>query len=262
MIEQSKLELISAAIDGELDADDRVELDLLLESSEEARELKSELESLDSLLKDVPELKPSDLLHSQIMARVKPVKPQRTSSALNWVLPLIPGYGLRYAIAAAAGALVVAIFISSQSMQPDMIDLKDLVGTMAPDKASGDAHIVDSFALREEGLVTLVQLRLNGTDLLLDIDADTTQRLDISVDLSGTGLWPDALAQIDGRSESISIIGQVLQIETLGEQRLTILLGRVDDAAFTGEAKITLEFSSEGKLHQRGTLTATMKGAR
>lgn len=259
MTEQSKLELISAAIDGELDADDQVELDLLLESSAEARELKSELESLDSLLKDVPELKPSDLLHAQIMARVKP---QRTSSALGWVLPLIPGYGLRYAIAAAAGALVVAIFISSQSMQPDMIDLKDLVGTMAPDKASGDAHIVDSFAFREEGLVTLVQLRLNGTDLLLDINADTTQRLDISVDLSGTGLWPDALAQIDGRSESISIVGQVLQIETLGKQRLTILLGRVDDAAFTEEAKITLEFSSEGKLHQRATLTATMKGAR
>ena len=259
MTEQSKLELISAAIDGELDANDRVELDLLLESSEEARELKSELESLDSLLKDVPALKPSDLLHAQIMARVKS---QRTSSAFDWVLPLIPGYGLRYAIAAATGALVVAIFISSQSMQPDMIDLRDLVGTMAPDNASGDANIVDSFAIREEGLVTLVQLRLNGTDLLLDIDSDTTQRLDISVDLSGTGLWPDALAQIDGRSESISIIGQVLQIETLGKQRLTILLGRVDDAAFTGEAKITLEFSSEGKLHQRGTLTATIKGAR
>jgi hypothetical protein len=210
-------------------------------------------------LKDVPALEPSDLLHGQIMARVKP---QRTFSALDWVLPLIPGYGLRYAIAAAAGALVVAIFISSQTMQPGMIDISDLVGTMAPDRASSDANIVDSFAIREEGLVALVQLRLNGSDLLLDIDADTTQRLDISVDLGGTSLWPDALAQIDGRSESISIIGQVLQIETLGEQRLTILLGRVDDAAFTGEAKIRLEFSSEGKLHQRGTLTATMKGAR
>lgn len=259
MTEQSKLELVSAAIDGELDADDRVELRLLLESSEKARELKSELEKLDSLLKDVPILEPSKSLHAQIMARVKP---QRMASALDWLRPLIPGYGLRYAIAAATGALVVAVFISSQSMQPGTIDFKDLVGTMAPDNASGNANIIDSFAVREEGLVTLVQLRFNGTDLLLDIDADTTQRLDISVDLSGTGLWPDALAQIDGRSESISIVGQVLHIETLGKQRLTILLGRVDDAAFTGEAKITLEFSSEGKLHQRGTLTATMKGAR
>ena len=259
MTEEQKLELISAAIDGELDADDRVELGLLLESSEEARELKSELEKLDSLLKDVPVLEPSESLHAQIMARVNS---QRMPSALNWARPLIPGAGLRYAIAAAAGALVVAIFISSQSMQPGTIEFKDLVGTMAPDKASGDANIVDSFAVREKGLVTLVQLRLNGADLLLDIDADTTQRLDISVDLGGTGLWPDALAQIDGRSESISIIGQVLRIETLGKQRLTILLGRVDDAAFTGEAKITLEFSSEGKLRQRATLRATMKGAR
>ncbi len=259
MTEEQKLELISAAIDGELDADDRVELGLLLESSEEARELKSELEKLDSLLKDVPVLEPSESLHAQIMNRVNA---QRMPSVLNWARPLIPGDGLRYAIAAAAGALVVAIFISSQSMQPGTIEFKDLVGTMAPDNASADSNIIDSFAVREECFVTQVQLRLNDTDLLLDIDADTTQRLDISVDLGGTGLWPDALAQIDGRSESISIIGQVLQIETLGKQRLTILLGRVDDAAVTGEAKITLEFSSEGKLRQRATLRATMKGAR
>ena len=255
----AKLELISAAIDGELDAEGQVELGLLLESSEEARELKSELEKLDSLLKDVPVLEPSESLHAQIMANVKL---QRQPSVLNWARPLVPGEGLRYAIAAAAGALVVAIFISNQSMQPGTIDFEDLVGTMAPDNASADSNIIDSFAVREEGLESLVQLRLNGTDLLLDIDADTTQRLEISVDLGGTGLWPHALAQIDGRSESISITGQGLQIETLGKQRLTILLGRVDDAAFTGEAKIALEFSSEGKLHQRGALTASMKGVR
>ena len=133
---------------------------------------------------------------------------------------------------------------------------------MSPDKDAADANIIDSFAVSAEGIESLVRLRLSGTELFLDIDADTTERLDISVDLGGAGLWPNAFAQIDGRSESISIVGHVVRIEALGKQRLTILLRRVDDAAFTGEAKIALEFSSEGKLHQRGALTATMKGAR
>ena len=262
MTDQRELELISAALDGELDADERVELGLLLESSEEARELKSELEKLDSLLKEVPELEPSGSLHARIMAQANPQAAQSKPSMLNWVRPLIPGVGFRYAIAAAAAALLVAVLISNRPMHPEPIDFDDVVGTVAPDQASADANIIDSFAVREEGLNGLVQLRLNGSDLLLDIDADTTHRIDILVDLGGAGLWPDALAQIDGRSESIAIVGQILRIEALGKHRLTVLLRHVDDVAFNGEAKITLEFSSEGKLLQRGSLTATLKGVR
>lgn len=257
-----ELELISAAIDGELDVDEQVELDLLLESSEEAREFKAELEQLDSLLKDVPNLAPPESLHARIMAHAKPQRVQSNSSILDWLRPLKPGAGLRYAMAAAAGALLAVVFINTQPMLPGTNDFADLVGTMAPDIASADANIIDSFAVREEGLESLVQLRLSGNVLFLDIHVDTAERLDISVDLGGAGLWPDALAQIDGHFESIAIFGQALQIEALGTQRLTILLRRVDDATFAGDAKITLEFSREGKLLQRGALTATLTGVR
>ncbi len=257
-----ELELISAAIDGELDVDEQVELDLLLESSEEAREFKAELEQLDSLLKDVPDLAPPESLHAHIMANARPQRVQSKRSTLDRLRPLIPGAGLRYAMAVAAGALLAVVFINTQPMLPDTSDFADLVGTMAPDIASADANIIDSFAVREEGLESLVQLRLSGSVLFLDILVDTAERLDISVDLGGAGLWPDALAQIDGHFESIAIAGQALQIEALGKQRMTILLRRVDDAAFAGEATITLEFSSEGRLLQRGALTATLEGVR
>lgn len=257
-----ELEMISAAIDGELDVDERVELDLLLESSEEAREFKTELEQMVSLLNSVPDLAPPESLHTRIMAHAIPQRAQSKRSTLDRLRPLIPGAGLRYAIAASAGALLALVFINTQPMLSGTNDFADLVGTMAPDIASADANIIDSFAVREEGLESLVQLRLSGNVLFLDIHVDTADRLDISVDLGGAGLWPDALAQIDGHFESIAIFGQALQIEALGTQRLTILLRRVDDAAFAGDAKITLEFSSEGKLLQRGSLTATLTGVR
>ena len=262
MTDQRELELISAAVDGELGIDERVEVDLLLESSEEAREFKAELEQLVSLLKGVPDLAPPESLHGHIMADDNVQRLQSKLSTLDRLRPLIPGAGLRYAMAAAAGALLAMVFINTQPMLPGTTDFADLVGTMAPDTASADANIIDSFAVREEGLESLVQLRLSGSVLILDIHVDTAERLDISVDLGGAGLWPDALAQIDGHFESIAIAGQALQIQALGMQRLTILLRRVDDAAFAGDAKITLEFSSEGKMLQRGALTATLTGVR
>ena len=262
MTDQRELELISAAIDGELDADERAELDLLLESSAEARELNGELEKLDSLLKEVPDLEPSASLHARIMAQAKPRQVQSKSSMGNWAAILSPVAGFRYAVAVSAGALLVGIFIGIRSVPPDTIDVVDIVGTVAPESVPADANIVDSFAIREEGLESLVQLRLSGSDYFLDIDSDTTQRLDIFVDLGGAGLWPDAMAQTDGQSEAIAVAGQILRIEALGKQRLSVLLRHVDDVAVNGEAKITFEFSSEGKLLQRGSLTATLKGVR
>ena len=262
MTDQRELELISAAVDGELGIDERVEVDLLLESSEEARDFKAELQQLVSLLKDITEVEPPESLHAHILADAEAQRVPSKPSILDRLRPLIPGAGLRYAIAAAGGALLALVFINTQPMLPDTTDFADLVGTMAPDTASADANITDSFAVSEEGLESVVQLRLSGSVLYLDIHVDTAERLDISVDLGGAGLWPDALAQIDGHFESIAIAGQALQIQALGMQRLTILLRRVDDAAFAGDAKITLEFSSEGKMLQRGALTATLTGVR
>ncbi len=260
MTDQRGLELVSAAIDGELDIDERAELDLLLESSEEARDFKAELEQLDSLLKDVPDLEPPESLLADIVANVIPKPVQSESSILDWLRPLVPGTGLRYVMAVAAGAILAAVFIENQSMLTDTADFADLVGTMAPNVSSTDADIIESFAFREDGIESLVQLRYSGSALRLDIYTETAVPLDIAIDVGDTGLRPYALAQIEGVSESIAIAGQALQIKTLGTQQLTVLLRRVDDAALAGEAKIELEFSSEGTLLQRGSLTATLEG--
>ena len=256
MKNRREMELISAAIDGALDLDEQAEVDLLLETSKEARELKAELEELDSVLNDVPDLEPPESLHANVLAHVKLKPAPGEDSILDWLRTAVPGVGLRYALAVATGALVVAVFFGNQSMITESIDLADLVGTMAPDVASANEEIIDSFAISEAGLTGLIQLRRRESAFLLDIHSESEVPVDISVDVGGAGLWPDALAQIEGRTESIAIAGQALQFEVLGTQRMTILLRRVDGAALAGEANITLEFSSKGILLQRGSLTA------
>jgi hypothetical protein len=258
MTDDRELELVSAALDGELSNSDQSELDTLLEKSTDARQLKSDLDQLDSLLSSVPDLEPPASLHASLMSQTKAA--QRGNSVIRWLLRILPGDGLRYAVAAAAGALVVAVFFNDQTIFLDETDISDLVGTMAPVNLSADAILVDSFLVRGDGLEGVVQLQISEGVMVLVVRVDAVKPVDVSVDLTGAGLEPDAVAQIDSEFESITITGQALRMRAVGQQKMSILLRRVNNTAFAGEATITLEFSSEGKLLQRGSLTATLKG--
>ena len=237
MTDERNLELVSAGVDGELNGDEQIELNSLLESSAEARELQSELEELDSLLKNVPDIEPPSSLHAQIMARVEQQPIKTEPSAISWWRDLMPGAGLRYALATGAGALIALIVVGGVPSVPSTIDYSGLVGTMSPGTDLGSTEILDSFSFHQEGLESLIQLRLSGGIAFLDIQANSEQPLDISV--------------VPGDA------GQAVQVQALGQQRLTILLHREDDAVHSGEARITLEISSEGKLLDQGELKAT-----
>jgi hypothetical protein len=237
MTDERILELVSAGVDGELNGDEQIELNSLLESSAEARELQSELEELDSLLSNVPDIEPPSSLHAQIMARVEQQSTKTKSSAVSWWRDLMPGAGLRYALATGAGALIALIVVGGVPSVPNTVDYSDLVGTMSPGTDLGSTEILDSFSFRQEGLESRIQLRLSRGIAFLDILANTEQPLDISVDPGDAG--------------------QAVQVQALGQQRLTILLHREDDAVRNGEARITLEISSEGKLLEQGELKAS-----
>ena len=229
-----ELELVSAAIDGDLGTGDQAKLNALLENSMEARKFKSDLEQLDSLMSNIPDLEPPKALYSSITARTQATG--RNASIMEWLRALQPSAGLRYALAAAVGALVVAVLFDGQTMLLDETDITDLVGTMAPVNASAGANIVDSFSIRGDGLESLVQLQRREEFMLLVVRVDAVAPIDILVDFAGAGLVPDAVSQINSEFESIVIGGQALQMRALGRQRMSILLRRVDDTAFAGEA--------------------------
>lgn len=258
MTDEQKLELISAGLDGVLDDDEREQLDKLLQESDEARELNAEFEQLDSLLSDIPEVEPPASLHAQIMAQAAP-RPQREKekfSVAEFLRGLLPGAGIKYVLATGAGALMALVYLGGQPMNPGAIDYSDLVGTMSPEAAVSDTDLLDSYSFGGEGFEGLVQLRLSGGMAIIDVSTDTDESLNISADFSAAGLWPEAVAQIDGRPESVAIAGQAVQVQTNGQQQLTILLRRADGAEPAEEAEISLEISSEGELLDRGVLKA------
>lgn len=254
MTDDNKLELVSAAIDGELDDGEQRELDVLLNSSKEARDLKADLEQLDSMLKGVPELDPPESLHASIMAETEPRPAPGKSSAFDWLLQSLPGAGLRYALAAAAGAIVAAVIITTPPPQSASMDIADLVGTMAP---GAGANVLASFSYDEGEVDCTVQLRLSDGRLFLDIQADTVEPLDIAVSLDGAGLWPQAMAQFEGQHRSIAFTGQEFELQAQGRQRTSILLRRIDERTSHGKADITIQYSIAGRLLRQGVLEAT-----
>lgn len=248
------LELVSAAADDELNGEDHAELNRMIESSPEARKFKEQLDQMDSLLKEIPELDPPASLHSRIMAQVMPQSAQSEASILEWIRSLRPGAGLRYAIAASAGAMLVLIILDGKQLSSETADVSDVVGSMVPVSNSENLEIIDGFSLVEEGFESQIQLERSNGVLFLNVEVDAATPLDILVDMSGAGLQPDAVAQVQSNFESITVTGQTLDMRAAGEQRLTVALRRVDDAALASDARITLEFSSDGKLLKHAVL--------
>ena len=256
MTDERQLELISAGLDGVLDDDEREQLDKLLQESDEARELNAEFEQLDSLLSDMPEVEPPASLRAQIMAQAAPRPEKKKFSMADFLQGLLPGAGIKYVLATGAGALMALVFLGGQPMEPGTIDYSELVGTMAPDAAVGNPDLLDSYSFGGDGFEGLIQLRLSGGMAFIDVSTDTDESLNIAADFSAAGLWPEAVAHISGRPESVAIAGQAVQVQTNGEQQLTILLRRADGTEPAEQAEISLEVSSEGELLDRGVLKA------
>jgi hypothetical protein len=253
MTDSNNLELVSAALDRRLDLDEQAELDLLLESSAEARALQSEFENLESMLEAAPEVEPPAWLQHQVLAQAKPEPATGDPSVGHWLGQMLPGTGLRYALAASAGAIVAAFIFYSPARLSGDLDLTDLAGTMAPMSAHSGENIVDAFTFQEN----TVQLRRGANAMFLDIQTSGAGAISIAVDLSESGLWPDVSAQVEGRPESFTIAGQALQLKSEGQHRLTVLLRRDENAAHADDAGITLEFTGNGGLLQQARLKAT-----
>jgi hypothetical protein len=250
-------ELLDVAADRELSDEEQAELEQLLQASPESRHrFRLELERIDAILRNIPNVAPPQMLHEQIMARVAlpTVKPSpRSPQASNWLGSLNPFIALRYGMAAAAGLILAVVFYESRGISRPA-DLTELVGSMAPKGERSAADVLDTYAFRADGIDCLLSLERRNGMLLLDIDVDADAPVDISVDLASAGVRLEALAQMEHSLESIETDGRILRMRAQGRRQLTALLQPAGESG-QGEGPMNLEFSVKGRLLQRGSLT-------
>lgn len=245
--------LLSAAADNDLDAEEQAELDHLIESSPQARQVADELQRIDDFLHGADELDVPDSLHEKILDSIEVPAASRVVPLGRPAIPAV----FRYGLAAAAGLLLAVTFYESRTPSEGAQDFSELVGTMAPGRVVTDASIVDTYDFRADGFTSLAQLQRRDGELFLDIRIDAVKPLDIAVNIAPSGIWPGALAQLEDRFESISIADSSLRVRASGKRRLTVLLSNAASGEAAAAARIEIEFLSEGRLLERGLLQAT-----
>lgn len=255
-------ELLSAGADGDLTDGERDELATLIRESADTRKLQAQLDQMEDILASVPDVEPPATLSEQIIRaakqRIRPNNKAKSQSNIlpDWLYPIRWGAVFRYSASTAFGALLVMALYESQPNYGPSANITEMVGTMAADADDIDLTLLDRYSFATTSFSSIVRLERRNDALVLDIRIDTSDLVEVAVDFEDSGLEIEALAQTNSNFESIQFADQVLRVKGRGQRRFAVLLRSQSNSTSTSEAKITLEYSSNGNLLQQGTLSS------
>jgi len=231
MLEERAMHLINASLDGELTPAETEELDAILESSSEAREMKAEFQRLTNLLDSTPQLEPPLDLSQRILNQLAPSKKAALSLAgmFQNFQPATAG------MAFAAGLLATVMVYEMTPGHDSAADTTGMVGTMVAGQQNQSIIEVDRLSVAQTGLNGTVSLRENGDIYVIEIDLESDESTEIEIAFAEAGLSFGGIAHaLPGgmaADESFEISGGTLRVENHGVQAFTIFL---PDAASDG----------------------------
>lgn len=249
MISERILELINADIDGELRPEDQSELDAALESSAEARAVKSELQKLSNLMDNLPPEQPPRGLGSQIARNIELPESGSSfslSSLFSSFQPATAG------VAFAAGLLLAAGFYEFSSVRVVPGDSASMVGTMIAGKGSAPEFLKNDMQLKGDGFSGTISLRETSGIYILNFDLESEINTEVKVGLDKTGFAFGGFAEIQGDEnkvlESVMISGGALRVLNQGHQQFAVFL-REDEAGKPVQPEsISIDFLSSDRL--------------
>jgi len=260
MLDNHSIELINAGVDGELSAEQLEELDTLLNSSPEARELHGEMLRLSNFLDALPDLPPPPELKHQILGKIKMPGNSARFSLRGLFASFQP---LATATAFAAGLMVAIGFYEMAPHQFSTGDLDKMVGTAVENQQAGKA----AFSGRQQGQLVLDEEWISGTVSLqetkglyvLNFNLDSSAGVEVGLALNEAGLAFAGIAQEPGQhgsvNEEFKVSGGTLRVGNQGRQSFVIFLRTT--AQKDSSKEINIEFSNGEKRVVMGLSTAS-----
>ncbi len=207
---------------------------------------------LEELLSAAPLVEPPPDLTERILAAVRLPGQGRQNPPGRWWHALISPALPRYGLAAAAGALAVAMAYEMHSPLLDVPDLSQVTGTLLPASSTGSDAVLDTVVLDAGNVHSIARLRQRDGELVFDVRFDADAVIKVDVDLGRQDLAFEALAHAPGSGPSIRMTDNRLTIDGQGRQSVAALLR--GDAAAVRTAEIRILFTSKGHTLKEGVL--------
>ena len=242
MLSEREIYLINADIDGELGAGEKDELDAILESSLEARAMRSELQRLANLLDAVPAAQPPPKLAGRILDTLAP-EPKRARFLMDLLTPFRP---VPVGLAFAAGLLLSISMYHGEDSAVRITDTENLTGTMLA-RPGEPGTPLDSFVLREPGLSGVVALRSGQDEWVLEIDLESTGPTEITIALESAGLGFGGISVAKPKSAEMAgfyeFANGTLRVVSESMQTLSVRMPVVS-AKSAGDREIRIDLSA------------------
>jgi len=245
-IEQKYQDLINAALDGEIGADENTELEAFLADSAEGRALHDELSSLCHVLDSVDEEAPPVHLRHVIMNSIP--KPPATEPSPGFLQTLFAVPALRYALSFAAGVfLALSAVNSGQVSDRAFDDVAGLVGTVAEPI---NATLASSVAVDELDVAGTVSLRSAGSLMILDFDLVSKDQIEVEADYTDPSIWFNGFAQMPGEGTTVSAESGRVRLGVAGKRRYAVYLHNQGNR----ETTVRLRFLADGEVVHEASL--------
>jgi len=253
MLEERTLYLINADIDGELTADERADLDVILESSNEARAMRAELLRLSNLLESLPEQLPPPELSKQIFNKLAPQQRASNFSLSGLFASFQPATA---GLAFAAGLLITVGFYELSPNGQSLSETASMVGTMVASQPGSPDLLKNDVLLKGDGFTGTVSLRSTDGVYVLNFDLDSENMTEIEVGLDKTGLsfggFAETRSDADKVFETVTMSGGTLRVVNQGRQQFAVFLRVISHEQAIDAGLITIDFSREGVRLNRG----------
>jgi len=219
MLNERITSLIQADVDGELADHDRAELSRELLQSQEARKFRDDMIRINGLLASIPSLDPPAGLQGRIANAVKlPKHAQFSARSSRWFQPAAYGLSL-------AAGLMMGIGIAHVSTK-DTQDLSALVGTMMSQSESQQGSAGEALAVSLDYVKGNIKRSYLDHAIALEFDLKSVEPVEITIDLSGTGMRFGGFADQEFASavEKFEVSNGKVHLLSSGNQKYVLFL--------------------------------------
>lgn len=219
MLNERITDLIQADVDGELADHDRAELSRELLQSQEARKFRDDMIRINGLMASIPSLNPPAGLQHKIINAIKlPKRGPFSARTSGW--PKFASYGL-----ALAAGVVMGIGLAQVNPRETQ-DLSAVVGTMMSQPESQQGSAGKTLAVSLDYVQGNIKRSYLGQTVALEFDLKSVEPVEITVDLSGTGMNFGGFADQDLASavEQFEVSDGKVHLLSRGNQQYVLFL--------------------------------------